>query len=97
FHALPPELVRHLDLETVAVRAYLLEVDGFERPAAETFVTAGRVAEGHASNGLNVLGGALAENQPAKGPVDNPDAVQITRTQHQIGFLGRLKEHRNII
>src|ERR1041385_7403222 len=43
--ALPPELVRHFDLETVAIGAHFLELDGFEGPAAEAFVATGWIAE----------------------------------------------------
>ena len=61
--SLPPDFVRHFDLEAVAVGADLVEVDGFEGAPAKTFVAAGRVGEGHAGDDAHVVGRGLAQHQ----------------------------------
>jgi hypothetical protein len=46
---------------------------------------------------LHILGGALAEHEPAQGPVDDADAVEITRAQDQVGLFGRLEKHGDVV
>src|SRR5213082_2253642 len=48
FHTFAPQLVGHLDLKTVAIGADVVKVDGLERAAAKTFVTARGVGNRHA-------------------------------------------------
>jgi hypothetical protein len=76
--ALSPKFVRHLDLETVPVRAYLIQVNGLEGPASETFVPACGIGKGHSRDELHVLRRTFAEHQPAQGPINNANAIQIT-------------------
>ena len=60
FHALTPDLVRELDLETVAIRLNGFWVNGLECVAAETFEAASRIGEGHAGDDLHIFRGAGA-------------------------------------
>src|SRR5205823_5095610 len=87
FHALTPEFVRHLNLETVAVGPDLIEIDRLQRPAAEALVPARWIGETHAGDDLDVFGGAFAQHQPAQRPVNNPNPIEITGTQHEVSLL----------
>src|SRR4051812_34242318 len=96
-HALAPEPMRHLDLKTVTIRTHIIEAERLQRASPETFVAAGRVGKGHSRNDLDVFSGALAEDQPAERPVDDPNPVHVTRTNHELGFARRLQKHRYIV
>src|SRR5207248_4819509 len=96
-HALTPQLVRHLDLKTVAIGVDLIEMDGFQSAAAEAFVAAGWVGERHAGNYLDILGRAFAQHQPAERPIDDANAIQITRAKDEVGIFSALEEHRYVI
>src|SRR5262245_51116579 len=89
--------MRHFDLETVSVGAYLIQADGLEGAASETFVTARGIGKGHSGDDLHIFGGAFAEHQSAQGPIDNPNAVQITGAQHQVAVFGGFQKHRDIV
>src|SRR5205814_5293932 len=92
-----PKLVRHLDLETVAVGPDVVQINGLKRASAETFVTAGRIAERHAGDDLHVFGGAFAEHQSLERPVHDTNAITVTRAKDKIGVSGRLQKFRDII
>ena len=63
----------------------------------EAFVSAGRICERHAGNDSHIGGRALAEHKTAQRPVDDADPVDVTRAQHQIRFLGRFEENRDVV
>ena len=94
-----PEDVRQLDLEAVAVGPDALEVDRLQRAPPETFEAAGRISERHAGDDLHVLGRSEAEQHAADRPVDHPDALAVTRAQHEVGILRvrLLNESRDLV
>src|SRR5437764_14929064 len=84
FHALTPEFVRHLDLETVAIGPDLIEIDRLQRPAPETLISARWIGERHPGHDLHIFGRALAQHQTAQRPINNADAIEVTGTQHEV-------------
>lgn len=97
FHPLTPQAMRHFDLETISVRAHLLQMNCLQGSSPETFISARRIGERHSRNDLHVFRRALAQHQPAQRPVNNPNAIQIPRSKNQICILRGFKEHRDVI
>ena len=63
--------VLHLDLEAVAVGSDRIEIDALQRAPTKTLETAGRVADRHAGDPLDILRGAHAEHETLQRPVDH--------------------------
>src|SRR5262245_43482188 len=95
--ALSPKFMGHFDLETVSVGAYLIQIDGLESGAAETFVVVGGIGKGASGDNLHIFRGAFAEHQPAQGPIDNANTIQITGAQHQVAVFGGFQKHGDVI
>src|SRR5437867_11575254 len=85
--SLSPCLEADLDLEGVAVRADAGPVDRLENLAAETLEAAGEILDAHAGDDPAVDVGAVREDQPRKGPVDDRDAVKRARAENEICIL----------
>src|SRR5690349_17485958 len=88
FHSLTPQLVRHLNLEAVAVGADCIQIDGLERAAPKAFVAASRISKRHAGNDFDVFGGALTQHQTAERPVNDADAIEVSRPEYQVCIFG---------
>ena len=85
------------NLKTVAVGADVLKIDGPERGSPKTLVAAGGIAEGHAGDDPHIFGGALAQHQSVQRPVDDANAIAVTRAQDQVGALRGFQEFRDIV
>ena len=81
-----------LNLEGVAVGTDGGEVEGLEDLAAVALEAAGGVGEGHARDEADVESGAGGENQAVHGPVDDADAADVARAEHEIGAEGAAAE-----
>src|SRR5262245_60965579 len=87
-----PAAKRHLDLESVPLGADPVERNALERAPAEALETPGRVGERHAGDEARVHVRAVREDEPRQRPVDDGDAVQVARAQHDVGILRGLEE-----
>ena len=92
-----PEAVGHFDLEAVAIGFHGIEGNGLERAAAEAFVAARGVGEGHAGDEPDIDAGAAAEEQSLQWPVQYADAAGVAGSEDEVGVLRGFQEIRNFI
>src|SRR5690348_11450905 len=89
--------MRHFNLEAVTVGLDLIQLDCFQGPSPETFVSPGRIGKRHPGNDLNIFRRAFAQDQSAQRPVNYPDTVQISRAKNRVGILRGFEEHRDVV
>lgn len=87
----------HLDLEGVAFRAHIVEIDGFEDFASEALETTCKIADRDAEDGAGVEATATAEDLAAYRPVACAAAFDVARTEDEIGVLESGKETGEIV
>src|SRR5262249_1441357 len=74
-HPPPPGPERHPDLEPVPLRAYAVQPDALQRPAAETLEASGRVHDRHPRDDARVEVRGEGQDEPGQRPVDHGHAV----------------------
>ena len=77
----------HLNLEAVALEAYLVEGDGGKHTAAVALEAGGGVVDLEAGDHAHVLGREIAHQHAPDGPVDDIDTAHIARTDSYIVAL----------
>ena len=77
----------HFNLEGVSLEANLVQFDGFEYFAAIAHESGGRVVNGYAENGADVLGGEVTHQDASHRPVDDVHAADVATTDSHVGVL----------
>ena len=95
--AAPQRALRQLDLEAVAVRAHGVEVDRLEHLAAEALEAAGEVVDVEAEHAARVVAAAAADEPPQQPPVLDAAAVDVARSERDVGaVLHRREQARQV-
>src|SRR5260221_2501780 len=91
-----PEDVGHLDLERVALRANLAQIERAQRLGPVAAVAAGTIVHRHAKHGAGEDVAAPADELAQRRPVGRAAPSNVARANHQVRPLARLEEVRQI-